>query len=89
MKFKVTIVGEDWGFYTIEDYEEMYEDILEHEDEESAKEYFKCGEFIPEDVKNDIDHFIIAYLEALRDSARLPLDADNKKIIKYIVERVD
>jgi len=85
MKFKTSIIGEDWGYYEINDETDLYEDILS-EGQEEVDRYFKCGEFKPDEIKH---HFIDGFLDYLGQSDHCPMNFYEKKIVGYILERVE
>jgi len=84
MKFKTTIVGEDWGYYEINDETDLYEDV-QSEGQEKADKYFRCGVFKPDEIKH---HFIDGFLDYLYQSDHCPINCYEKKIVNYILEKV-
>ncbi|MFL1672686.1 hypothetical protein [Paenibacillus dendritiformis] len=73
MKIKVTIMGTDWGYYTIEDYTDYYEDVKHDRGEDGANIYFACGEFTDQWVnENKDDHFLFGWCEGLSQSDYVP-----------------
>ena len=92
MKFKITLIGEDWGYYIIEDYTDYYDDLKDNEglSEEELKEFFTSGEFDDKFVCScNGKHFLYGYLEGLAQSDYCPPVLFERDIIKYVVERVE
>lgn len=72
-KRKVELICEDFGYWTIEDYTDYFEDIKAEEGIEKALDYFRCGEFDDEFVnKNNGKHFLFGYMESLGQSDNCP-----------------
>lgn len=86
MKFKVTLTGDNYGYYEIVDEEEYYLDIVEDSGKEEADKYFKCGTFYTSEIKN---HYLYGFIECLSQSDHCPPLIYQRGIINCSLERVD
>lgn len=92
MKRKITWVGKDWGFYIVQDFTDCVNDLKKYEGftDEQIDEYFKVGEFTPEEVReNNGKHFLYGVDESIYQSDMCPPQLYDDKVIKYIVEEVN
>ncbi|MFF2531363.1 hypothetical protein ACFVS2_20885 [Brevibacillus sp. NPDC058079] len=73
IKRKITVMGENWGWFEIEDCTDHYNMILSSEGKESADTYFQPGIYTSQEIDAlNGKHFLFGFIEALGQSENCP-----------------